>query len=77
MLPRVLETEAMDTPAEAADYDAMDHREVNRAFVIDFLAAGPPPGEILDLGTGTAQIPIELCRRRPTPACWPSTWPRP
>ncbi len=53
----------MDSAADAGDYDAMDHSEVNRIFVADFLAAGPPPGEILDLGTGTAQIPIELCRQ--------------
>jgi ubiquinone/menaquinone biosynthesis C-methylase UbiE len=66
MLPRVLETEVMDTPQEAIDYDAMDHRQVNRAFVADLLAAGPEEGEILDLGTGTALIPIELCRQRPT-----------
>ena len=64
MLPRVLETEAMDTAAEAVGYDAMDHSEVNRRFVDDLLAASPPPGEILDLGTGTALIPIELGRRR-------------
>ena len=65
MIPRVLETEAMDTPAEAVDYDTMDHREVNRVFVADLLAAGPEPGLILDLGTGTVQIPIELCRQAP------------
>lgn len=65
MLDRVLEVEAMDTPDEAADYDAMDHLAVNRAFAADFLAAGLTAGEILDLGTGTAQIPIELCRQWP------------
>ena len=66
MLPRVLETEAMDTPDEAADYDSMDHHEVNRVFVDDLLAAGPQPdGEILDLGTGTALIPLALCGREP------------
>ena len=63
MLPRVLETEAMDTLDEAVDYDAMDHGEVNARFVDDLLAENPPPGEVLDLGTGTAQIPIALCRR--------------
>lgn len=63
MLPRVLEPEVMDSPLEAADYDAMDHRDVNARFVSDLLAAAPGPGETLDLGTGTAQIPIELCRR--------------
>ncbi|HIQ21049.1 MAG TPA: class I SAM-dependent methyltransferase [Planctomycetes bacterium] len=63
MLARVLETEAMDTLAEATDYDAMDHSEVNRAFVDDLLAAGPGLDWILDLGAGTAQIPILLCQR--------------
>ncbi|MBI3463109.1 MAG: class I SAM-dependent methyltransferase [Planctomycetes bacterium] len=64
MLSRVLEPEVMDTPEEALAYDTMDHSEVNRAFVTDFLAAaGSVSGEILDLGTGTALIPIEVCRR--------------
>jgi ubiquinone/menaquinone biosynthesis C-methylase UbiE len=63
MLPRVLEPEVMDTPEEALAYDAMDHSEVNRVFVDDLLAAGPLAGEILDLGTGTGLIPVELCRR--------------
>ena len=72
MLPRLLEPEVMDDPLEAADYDAMDHRTVNRAFVDDLLAAaqdvlehGPANGEVLDLGTGTALIPIELASRHP------------
>lgn len=67
MIPRVLEPEVMDTPADAADYDQMDHAEVNRRFVADFLAVCPnPAGVVLDVGTGTAQIPVELCRRHPT-----------
>jgi ubiquinone/menaquinone biosynthesis C-methylase UbiE len=65
MLQRVLEPEVMDTPEEARAYNAMDHSEVNRRFVDDLLAAGPVQGEILDLGTGTALIPIELCQRDP------------
>jgi ubiquinone/menaquinone biosynthesis C-methylase UbiE len=65
-LTRVLEPEVMDSPEEARDYDAMDHGAVNRAFVTDFLAVWDGRGPILDLGTGTAQIPIELCRRHPT-----------
>ena len=94
MLSRVLEPEVMDSPLDAADYDAMDHAEVNRRFVADLLAAcrekigtgtSPPPvaaddanaplgaspifslpdGPTLDLGVGTAQIPIELCRQWP------------
>ena len=63
MLPRVLEPEAMDTEAEAVDYDAMDHGHVNRLFAAELLALSPGPGEILDLGTGTALIPLELCRQ--------------
>jgi ubiquinone/menaquinone biosynthesis C-methylase UbiE len=65
MLPRVLEPEVMDTAEEARDYDAMDHSAVNRIFVMDFLAAWRGEGPILDVGTGTAQIPIELCRQAP------------
>jgi ubiquinone/menaquinone biosynthesis C-methylase UbiE len=63
MLPRVLEPEVMDTPEEARDYDAMDHSAVNRAFVADFLAVWDGRGPVLDLGTGTALIPIEFCRQ--------------
>lgn len=70
MLARQLEAEVMDTAQDAHDYDAMDHSAVNRQFVEDLLAfaadlvAADSP--ILDVGTGTAQIPIELCRRLPT-----------
>ena len=63
MLSRVLELEVMDSPEEATAYDAMDHSEVNRNFVDDLFAHGPFSGEILDLGVGTARIPIELCGR--------------
>jgi ubiquinone/menaquinone biosynthesis C-methylase UbiE len=66
MLPRVLEPEVMDTAEEARDYDAMDHSQVNRAFVADFLAVWDGRGPILDVGTGTALIPIEFCRQSPT-----------
>ncbi len=65
MLTRVLEPEVMDSEEEARDYDSMDHSAVNARFAADFLAEGPVDGPILDLGTGTAQIPIELCRRSP------------
>jgi methylase of polypeptide subunit release factors len=49
----------------------MDHAEVNRRFVDDFLTALKSAGlttsnrscRVLDIGTGTAQIPIELVRR--------------
>jgi ubiquinone/menaquinone biosynthesis C-methylase UbiE len=65
MLPRVLEPEVMDSPEEARDYDAMDHSQVNRVFVADFLPHFKNRGRILDVGTGTAQIPIELARSHP------------
>ncbi len=62
-LERVLEPEVMDSTAEASDYNSMDHSQVNRAFVSDLLQAGPIEGDVLDLGTGTALIPIEFCER--------------
>lgn len=63
MLPRVLEPEVMDTPEEAHDYNAMDHAEVNARFVADLLTVHgrPASGDWLDVGTGTALIPIRLC----------------
>jgi ubiquinone/menaquinone biosynthesis C-methylase UbiE len=64
MLERVLEPEVMDTAEEAADYDSMDHGEVNARFCADLLVACPSlAGSALDVGTGTALIPIELCKR--------------
>ncbi len=71
LLVRVLEPEVMESPEEARDYDAMDHAAVNRGFVVDFLVAArranlASDAEVLDLGTGTAQIPIELCSQNPT-----------
>jgi ubiquinone/menaquinone biosynthesis C-methylase UbiE len=55
----------MDSPEEARDYDAMDHSVVNRIFAADFLAIWDGQNPILDVGTGTAQIPIELCSQAP------------
>jgi ubiquinone/menaquinone biosynthesis C-methylase UbiE len=62
-LARILEPEVMDSAEEARDYDSMDHSSVNRIFVDDFLRVWPGASPILDVGAGTAQIPIELCRR--------------
>ncbi|MCU0658496.1 MAG: methyltransferase domain-containing protein [Polyangiaceae bacterium] len=64
-LARVLEPEVMDDEHEAAAYDAMDHGGVNRRFVEDLLAQGPDLRAVLDVGTGTALIPIELLRQAP------------
>ncbi|MDB4939028.1 MAG: rebM 1 [Labilithrix sp.] len=72
MFARVLEPEVMDTAAEARDYDAMDHGAVNARFCDDFFAFAGNGGKpalggrtprIVDFGTGTALIPIELCKR--------------
>ncbi|MFT7641844.1 MAG: ubiquinone/menaquinone biosynthesis C-methylase UbiE [Pirellulaceae bacterium] len=62
-LERVLEPEVMDTPEEAMDYDSMDHKQVNQLFVDDLISGGDVGEDILDIGTGTAQIPIALCER--------------
>jgi ubiquinone/menaquinone biosynthesis C-methylase UbiE len=67
MLSRVLEPEAMDTPEEARDYDAMDHATVNARFVADFLAVHGRcrGGEILDVGAGPGRIAMALCQSDP------------
>ena len=66
MLPRVLEPEVMDTADDARDYDAMDFVAVNTAFAEAALAVAPDEGLVLDLGTGTARIPLLMVARRPT-----------
>ncbi len=74
MLPRTPEPEVMDSAQEAAEYDRMDHSTVNQLFVDDLLTvmrAAPVPArqteqwQILDLGTGTVQIPIRLLHAWP------------
>lgn len=66
MIPRILEPEVMDTEDEAREYDEMDHSAVNRAFAADFFSFCPAAvGPVLDVGTGTALIPIEMCRQHP------------
>lgn len=67
VLPRELEPESMDSFDDAHAYDAMDHAAVNDQFVRDLLDAVPEPlGAVLDLGTGTAQIPVRLCQQERT-----------
>jgi ubiquinone/menaquinone biosynthesis C-methylase UbiE len=71
MLERVLEPEVMNDLQEAIEYHDMDFTEVNRAFVQDLLAFAAQEDrslgrDILDLGTGTARIPVELCLQAPS-----------
>jgi ubiquinone/menaquinone biosynthesis C-methylase UbiE len=75
VISRILEPELMDSPEDAREYDAMDHAAVNSQFVTDLLTALTDSSlqrlvqgtlNVLDLGAGTAQIPIELARRVPT-----------
>ena len=74
MIERVLEPEAMDTVEEAREYDLMDHASVNANFVADMVdavarlrlgQADLRDGWVIDVGTGTARIPIALCRAQP------------
>ncbi len=64
-MKRVLEPEVMDTAEDAAEYDAMDFAAPNGRFAEDALALlGERPGaEVLDVGTGTADIPVRMLRR--------------
>lgn len=65
-MERILEPEVMDTWQEAVDYDSMDFTEVNTAFADSAITYGPPTnGIILDVGTGTARIPIIVGEKRP------------
>lgn len=64
MLSRILEPEVMDSAEDAREYDTMNHSAVNAQFVTDLLAHLVDfHVKVLDLGAGTAQIPIELARR--------------
>lgn len=64
MIPRKLEPEVMDTPQEAADYDAMAHSEPNRRFVERLIELGAH-GRMLDIGTGPGHIPLMVCETLP------------
>ncbi len=61
---RILEPEVMDTWLEATAYDAMDFVGVNSAFAADAIALDPHAIKILDVGTGTARIPILMCQQQ-------------
>jgi ubiquinone/menaquinone biosynthesis C-methylase UbiE len=65
MLGRTLEPELMDDPIEVRLYNDMDHVAVNTRFVEDLIAGGLVGPDVIDLGTGTALIPVILCQRLP------------
>ena len=62
-IPRVLEPEVMDTEQDAVEYDSMDFTEVNSGFAEKAVALAPKTGVLLDLGTGTARIPILMLQK--------------
>lgn len=62
-LDRVLESEVLDTREIAVDYNSMDNTEANIAFVNDLIEAGFRGGDVIDVGTGTAKIPVLLAQR--------------
>ena len=64
-MDRILEPEVMDTWLEATAYDAMDFESVNTAFSVDAIELDPHAIKVLDIGTGTARIPILMCQQRP------------
>jgi len=70
-MKRILEPELMDTPEAAAEYNAMGHAVVNQVFAQEFLTFANETyaddldavqWQVLDVGTGTALLPIELCK---------------
>ena len=74
-LQRILEPEVMDSEQDAREYDDMTNSGANTMFVDDLLEFARSVyededgdqefelGDVLDLGTGTALIPVELCKR--------------
>jgi ubiquinone/menaquinone biosynthesis C-methylase UbiE len=62
-LQRIPEPEVMDSERDALAYDSMDFTEVNTDFARRALELAPPAGRVLDVGTGTARIPILMLRQ--------------
>ena len=65
MIERILEPEVMDDEIEAEEYDAMNFTDVNRDFALLASKLGDNQGKVLDIGTGTARIPLILSQLRP------------
>ncbi|MFM6062277.1 MAG: SAM-dependent methyltransferase, partial [Microcystis panniformis] len=64
-MERILEPEVMDDRKEAIEYDAMDFTEVNTNFAKEAVQLAGINARVLDVGTGTARIPIMLSQLRP------------
>ena len=69
MMPRVLEPELMDDPAQALVYARADFEKENQGFIDRFREYFPEftEGHILDLGCGPGDIPVRFARA--LPAC--------
>lgn len=67
MIERRLEPEVMDDELEAEEYDQMDFTEVNTDFALlaSKLRNEKEKIKVLDIGTGTGQIPLILADFRP------------
>lgn len=65
MIDRILEPEVMDNEIEAYEYDQMDFTEVNTDFALLASKLGKKQAKVLDIGTGTAQIPVILSDLQP------------
>jgi len=62
-LKRILEPEVMESEEDAAEYDSMDFTDVNLSFALRALELAPVSGKTLDIGTGTARIPILMVQQ--------------
>jgi ubiquinone/menaquinone biosynthesis C-methylase UbiE len=63
MLERLDQLSAAASRMPATDYDDLNQHGAQQQFVDDLLAADTVQGDILDLGTGTAWIPVLLCQQ--------------
>jgi ubiquinone/menaquinone biosynthesis C-methylase UbiE len=62
-LKRILEPEVMESAEDASEYDSMDFTDVNLAFALRALELASVSGKALDIGTGTARIPILMVQQ--------------
>jgi len=65
-MERTLEPEVMDDEEQAIAYAAADFSASNQMFVDGFVAYGGAMESVLDIGCGSADIPIRLARAKPS-----------